>query len=135
MDKEAKTAKEKKPVVKKAEGPEHSRREEIKKEQPKVEVPKSGKAYRVLVKPIISEKATHHAADRKYTFEVATNANKVEIKKAVQEIYGVMPTDVNIINQRGKAVRFGRNYGVQKAVKKAIVTLKKGDNIKLYEGI
>lgn len=94
-----------------------------------------GNAYRVLIRPIISEKATIGASQNKYVFEISTDANKVEIKKAVLEIYGVMPESVNIINQRGKSVRFGRKFGRTKDVKKAVVTLKKGDNIKLYEGI
>ncbi|PLX26362.1 50S ribosomal protein L23 [Candidatus Parcubacteria bacterium] len=94
-----------------------------------------GSAYRVLIRPIISEKATIGASQNKYVFEVYTDANKVEIKKAVLEIYGVMPESVNIINHRGKSVRFGRKFGRTKDVKKAVVTLKKGDNIKLYEGI
>jgi len=96
---------------------------------------KTGQAYRFLLKPIISEKATVGAADGKYTFDVSMDANKVAIKKAILEVYGVEPTEVNIINQRGKTVRFGRKHGRTKNIKKAIVTLRKGDSIKLYEGI
>ncbi|MBT4124383.1 MAG: 50S ribosomal protein L23 [Candidatus Pacebacteria bacterium] len=96
---------------------------------------KAGEAYRFLLRPIISEKATVGAADGKYTFEVSMDANKVAIKKAVEEVYGVVPTDVNIMNKRGKNVRYGRKYGRTKNIKKAIVTLRKGDSIKLYEGI
>ena len=96
---------------------------------------KAGEAYRFLLRPIISEKATVGAADGKYTFEVSMDANKVAIKKAVQEVYGVEPADVNIMNKRGKTVRFGRKHGRTKNIKKAVVTLRKGDSIKLYEGI
>ncbi|MBT4124013.1 MAG: 50S ribosomal protein L23 [Candidatus Pacebacteria bacterium] len=96
---------------------------------------KSGEAYRFLIRPIISEKATVGAADGKYTFEVSMDANKVAIKKAIEEVYGVVPTDINIMNKRGKKVRSGRKYGRTKNIKKAIVTLRKGDSIKLYEGI
>lgn len=91
--------------------------------------------HRVLLKPVISEKATIGASSNKYTFEVAINSNKVEIKKAIKEVYNVAPLSVTIVNQRGKDVRFGRHSGTTKRVKKAIVTLKKGDSIKLYEGI
>lgn len=96
---------------------------------------KSAEAHRFLLKPIISEKATIGAADNKYTFAVSIDANKVAITKAIVEVYGVEPKAVNIINQSGKYVRFGRRFGHTKNIKKAIVTLKKGDSIKLYEGI
>ena len=96
---------------------------------------KAGEAYRFLLRPIISEKATIGASDGKYTFEVSMDANKVAIKKAIEEVYGVMPTDVNIMNKIGKKVRSGRKYGRTKRIKKAVVTLRKGDSIKLYEGI
>lgn len=92
-------------------------------------------AYRVLVKPIISEKTTMGAGLNKYVFEVMANTNKVEIKQAISEAYGVVPLSVNIIKSRGKFVRRGRQTGRTKNIKKAIVTLKKGDSIKLYEGI
>lgn len=92
-------------------------------------------AYRVLLRPIISEKTTMGASLNKYVFEVAPTANKVEIKQAVSEAYGVMPVSVNIIKKKGKKVRRGRHTGRTKDIKKAIVTLKKGDSIKLYEGI
>ncbi|RJQ35602.1 50S ribosomal protein L23 [Candidatus Parcubacteria bacterium] len=94
-----------------------------------------GDAYRILLKPVISEKATISASQNKYVFEVADKANKVEVKKAILEVYGVVPKAVNILNQGGKTVRFGRRVGKTKNIKKAVVTLKKGDSIKLYEGI
>jgi large subunit ribosomal protein L23 len=96
---------------------------------------KNGQAYRFLIRPIISEKATVGAADGKYTFEVSMDANKVAVKKAIKEVYGVEPSDVNIMNKTGKTVRFGRKHGRTKNIKKAVVTLRKGDSIKLYEGI
>lgn len=92
-------------------------------------------AYRVLLNPVISEKATISASENKYTFEVASFSNKVQIKKAIEEAYGVTPVSVNIINQKGKNVRYGRKFGRRSDSKKAIVTLKKGNSIKLYEGI
>ena len=127
---------------------------EVKKEITKVEVKKQpaiksakkvtkpiskksgyGTAYRILLRPVISEKATMGGGDGKYVFEVDIRANKIEVKKAVEEVYGVTPRSVNIINQRGYFVRFGRKQGHTKNIKKAIVTLKKGDSITVYEGI
>ncbi|MBT4648870.1 50S ribosomal protein L23 [bacterium] len=87
------------------------------------------------MRPVISEKATMANQENKYIFEVAIKANKIEIKKAIEEIYGVTPIAVNVMNQRGKFVRFGRKTGRTKDTKKAIVTLKKGDSITIYEGI
>lgn len=92
-------------------------------------------AYKILLRPIISEKATIGTSQNKYVFEVSSKANKVAIKKAVLDAYGVVPQAVNILNKSGKKVRYGRNFGTTKSVKKAVVTLKKGDSIKLYEGI
>lgn len=93
------------------------------------------RAYKVLLKPVISEKATIGVSQNKYAFVVAGNTNKIEIKKAIEEVYNVIPKSINIINTKGKNVRFGRTKGTQKDTKKAIVTLKAGDTIKLYEGI
>ncbi|MFA6307843.1 MAG: 50S ribosomal protein L23 [Patescibacteria group bacterium] len=118
-----------KPVIK------DSTKKSAEKSERKSVTSKNATAYRFLLRPIISEKATVGAADGKYTFEVAIKANKVAIKKAIQEVYGVLPTAVNIINKRGKSVSFGRRHGSTSNIKKAIVTLKKGDSIKLYEGI
>ena len=94
-----------------------------------------GRPAKYLIKPLISEKSTMVHALNKYIFEVSQDANKVEVKKAIQELYNVRPIKVNMIISDGKYVRYGRNYGKTKKVKKAIVTLKKGDSIKLYEGI
>lgn len=92
-------------------------------------------SFKVLRRPLISEKSTIGASLNKYAFAVDGRANKIAIKKAVEDIYGVKPLSVNIINERRRAVRFGRFRGQTKKIKKAIVTLKKGDTIKLYEGI
>lgn len=94
-----------------------------------------GTAYRILLRPLVSEKATIAHAENKYIFEVDVRANKIEVKKAIEEVYGTVPAAVNIINQDGKTVRFGQRKGRTKNVKKAIVTLKKGDSITIYEGI
>jgi large subunit ribosomal protein L23 len=129
-------AEEKKVVAKKPE----EKKATVKKAVKKTTAPKSAKAgygtaYRILMRPVISEKATMANQENKYIFEVAIKANKIEIKKAIEEIYGVTPIAVNVMNQRGKFVRFGRKTGRTKDTKKAIVTLKKGDSITIYEGI
>lgn len=98
-------------------------------------VRKYGNAYRVLIRPLVTEKATNLGAENKYVFEVARNANKIEIAKAITEVYGVKPTGINIIKLRGKNVRYGRVTGRRKDWKKAIVTLPSGQSIKVYEGV
>lgn len=96
---------------------------------------KYANAYRILVKPLITERASILSASNKYIFEVGRDANKIEISKAIEEIYGVSPVKVNIIRMKGKNVRFGRTLGVRKCWKKAIITLSQGENIKVYEGV
>jgi large subunit ribosomal protein L23 len=96
---------------------------------------KYGNAYRVLVKPLITEKASVLGAENKYFFEVSKKANKIEIAKAINDVYGVKPVKVNIIRMSGKNVRYGRVIGKRKGWKKAVVTLKEGDSIKIYEGV
>ena len=66
---------------------------------------------------------------------MSPKVNKIEIKKAIQAVYGVMPLKVNISNLSGKKIRLGRVQGVTKNKKKAIVTLKAGDKIQVYEGV
>ncbi len=96
---------------------------------------KHGNAYKVLVKPLLTEKATILNAENKYLFEVDIKANKVEVKKAIKEVYGIVPTSVNMIKYDGKKVRHGRTTGRKKSWKKAIVTLPKGKTINIYEGV
>ena len=87
--------------------------------------------YDVILKPVISEKSMEDAANKKYTFKVATDANKTEVKKAVEEIFDVEVAKVNIMNVVGKKKRMGRFVGMTAATKKAIVTLT--DNSKEIE--
>jgi large subunit ribosomal protein L23 len=84
--------------------------------------------------PRISEKAIALAENGTYVFDVPTSANKVEIAKAVAEAFKVEVADVNIMIVKGKLKRFKRMLGRQKDVKKALVTLKKGQKIALFEG-
>lgn len=101
----------------------------------KVSSNKSSQAYRVLVRPLISEKASHQQSLNQYFFAVALNANRIEVAKAVKDVYGVSPIKVNIIRSEGKARRIGSTIGRRKDWKKAIVTLPKGKTISLYEGV
>ena len=73
--------------------------------------------------------------ENKYFFEVKKDANKIEIAKAINDVYGVKPVSVNIMRVGGKKVRRGRTFGKRKDWKKDIVTLKKGESIKVYEGV
>ncbi len=85
----------------------------------------------VIVEPLITEKAAMISSENKFTFVVAQSSNKVQIKKAIIEKYGVTPEAVNIVNQSArKETRRGRKVH-KKGMKKAIVTLKKGDTIEL----
>ena len=79
--------------------------------------------YDVILKPVISEKSMEDAQNKKYTFKVATDANKTEVKHAVEEIFDVEVKKVNIMNVVGKEKRMGRYVGKTAATKKAIVTL------------
>lgn len=97
-------------------------------------------AHDIIRKPIISERSMEVTFDRegneikKYTFEVPTSANKVEIKKAVEEVFGVKVAAVNTINVTGKLKRMGRYEGRRASYKKAIVTLAKGSKtIEFFE--
>ena len=79
--------------------------------------------YDVIIKPVISENSMDQAALKKYTFKVAPDANKTEVKHAVEEIFDVEVAKVNIMNVKGKKKRMGRYEGMTSASKKAIVTL------------
>ncbi len=96
---------------------------------------RNGVAYKVLVRPVITEKAADLGVENKYVFAVNPKANKIEVAKAIDELYGVKPLAVNIIKVRGKKVRQGRYIGKRKDWKKAIVTLPAGKTIKVYEGV
>ena len=95
------------------------------------------KAYDIIKKPVLTEKSYDAMADRKYTFEVAIGANKIEIKNAIEEIFeGVKVERVNTMRTMGKIKRQGRTQGRTPEVKKAIVTLKKDSTgIPFFEGM
>ena len=78
----------------------------------------------IILKPVITEKSIQGLADKKYTFKVAPDANKIEIAKSVEELFGVDVAKVNTINLEGKMKRLGVHQGRRASWKKAIVTLK-----------
>ena len=93
-------------------------------------------AYDIILTPVISEQSIDVAADKKYTFKVSTDANKTQVKLAVEEIFGVEVAKVNIMNYDGKVKRMGRNVGRTAAYKKAVVTLtEKSKEIEFFQGL
>lgn len=90
---------------------------------------------RILVRPYVSEKAVHGEAVGRYTFLVRRDANKMHVKKAIFDIYGIHPVSVRLMNMEGKRVRFGRSLGKRQDMKKAIVTLPKGKTISIHSGV
>ena len=93
--------------------------------------------YDIIIRPIITERAMSGAADKKYVFEVARDAGKIEIKKAVEEIFGVKVASVNTLNVSAKAKRMGAGRpGTTCAWKKAYVTLTADSKtIEFFEGM
>ncbi len=88
----------------------------------------------ILIRPVVSEKSYGLAEQGKYTFEVAGEANKIEIRRAVEEQFHVVVTAVNTLWVRGKQRRMGRlPAGRTKRWKKAVVTLQAGDSIDIFE--
>ncbi len=80
-------------------------------------------SYDIILKPVITEASMDMLAEKKYTFKVATDANKIEIKKAVEEIFDVKVEKVTTINMDGKLKRMGRYEGRRASYKKAVVKL------------
>ena len=94
-------------------------------------------AYDIIIRPIITERAMAAVADKKYVFEVAKDAGKIEIKKAVEEIFGVKGKSVNTLNVLGKEKRMGAGRpGTTRAWKKAYVQLTADSKtIEFFEGM
>ncbi|EEQ47751.1 50S ribosomal protein L23 [Selenomonas flueggei] len=88
----------------------------------------------ILVRPLITERTTQLMAEGKYVFVVAKAANKIEIAKAVSEIFKVKVAKVNTVNVIGKKKRMGRTEGKRPDYKKAIVKLAPGETIEFFEG-
>lgn len=91
--------------------------------------------YEVIKKPLVTEKGTRLQESAKYLFEVAMEANKQEIKEAVEHNFNVKVKAVNVMRVPGKMKRVGRRYGQSSPWKKAIVTLEAGNKIQLFEGV
>lgn len=103
----------------------------------------------IIKRPLLTEKSTilretggndqpaleDEDLAQKIVFEVAKDANKIEIRHAIQSLFNVTVTDVHTMLVRGKRKRLGRFIGRRPALKKAIVTLKAGDNIEFFEGV
>jgi large subunit ribosomal protein L23 len=87
----------------------------------------------ILRRPVLTEKSTHGVETRNtYVFEVSRTANRIQIRKAVEELFGVKVLKVNIRNRKGKPKRVGRSLGYGKSRKEAIVTLRQGDKLDIY---
>ena len=92
--------------------------------------------YDIIIKPLITEESMDAMAEKKYTFKVDKRANKSEIKKAVEKIFGVKVKKVNTMNMTGKQKRMGVNVGRRPNWKKAIVTLTEDSKeIEFFEGM
>lgn len=90
----------------------------------------------IIIKPVITEKSMAGAVEKKYTFKVAKTAGKIEIAKAVEEIFGVQVKKVNTLNVRGRYRRQGRTGGYTPSWKKAVVTLTEDSKtIEFFEGM
>ena len=92
-------------------------------------------ATSTLIAPVVTEKTAQLSDRGIVSFFVAPNANKVAIRQAFRELYKVTPVKVNIINVRGKAVRFGRVTGKRNNMKKAHIFLPKGTRVDIFEGV
>lgn len=101
------------------------------RESKKLDLPqgKDPRFYKIIEKPVQTEKAVGSARQNKYVFKVGRKTNKIEIRKAIEKIYEVKVKDVKIINTFGKKKQVGRFEGWKPGFKKAVVTLKKGQAI------
>lgn len=96
-------------------------------------------ATQIVLRPVISEKSMDSTSRQKYTFAVAEDANKLQIKAAVQELFKVTVLSVNVMTMKPKEKsrnrRRGRQVGYTSSWKKAVVTVKAGDSIEFFEGV
>jgi large subunit ribosomal protein L23 len=95
-------------------------------------------SYSAIVRPVVSEKSTVLGDQGKYVFEVAPTANKIQIKAAIEAVFAnrkVQVASVNILHVSGKMRRRGRSSGMTRSWKKAVVTLKAGQRLDLFEGV
>ncbi len=93
-------------------------------------------AQDIIIKPIVTEKSMSVLQENKYTFKVAKGANKIEIAKAAEELFGVKVKSVNTMNCRGRSKRVGMNRGTTPSWKKAVITLAEGSKtIEFFDGM
>jgi large subunit ribosomal protein L23 len=95
----------------------------------------SSRAHAVLLSPYVSEKAAVAESFGTYTFIVARSATKPAIYQAIKDVYGVSPASVRMIHLEGKQIRSGRNTAQRSNWKKAMITLPKGQSIRIHEGV
>ncbi|HZC30017.1 MAG TPA: 50S ribosomal protein L23 [Gaiellaceae bacterium] len=88
----------------------------------------------ILIRPVISEKSYEQITQNKYTFKVHKDAHKTQIRQAVEQLFDVTVLDVNVLKVQAKPKRRGLHRGVRPAWKKAVVQLKQGDSIEIFEG-
>ncbi|KKR35131.1 MAG: 50S ribosomal protein L23 [Candidatus Magasanikbacteria bacterium GW2011_GWA2_40_10] len=108
---------------------------ESKAKEVKVKLANHSLAYKILVKPLVTEKSAIAESKNKYSFVVVKSANKNQIKTAIAEVYGVKPLHVNVANMEGRRVRFGKSMGRRNDYKKAIITLPAGKSIDIHSGV
>lgn len=105
------------------------------KEKKEITIEGIMRARDIILRPIISEKSYDQIEQKKYTFEVHPKARKIEIGKAIEEIFNVSVKKVNTSTMTGKKRRQGYTSGRSKNWKKAVVTIKEGDHIEFFEGL
>ena len=88
----------------------------------------------ILIKPVVSEKSYHQITESRYTFKVHPDAHKTQIRQAVEELFDVKVVSVNVVKMPAKPKRRGLIKGTRSGWKKAIVELKAGDKIEIFEG-
>ncbi len=88
----------------------------------------------ILIKPVVSEKSYHQITENRYTFKVHKDAHKTQVRQAVEELFDVKVTRVNIVKVQAKPKRRGATRGMRPGWKKAIVELKAGDTIDIFQG-
>ena len=88
----------------------------------------------ILIKPVVSEKSYNQITENRYTFKVHKDAHKTQVRQAVEELFDVTVTSVNIVKMPAKPKRRGMIKGTRPGWKKAIVELKPGDTIEIFEG-
>ncbi len=96
---------------------------------------KSTISNKILIRPLISEKAAIAEQDGVYVFVVDNRANKYQVKEAIKEVYGIMPKKVRIVNVEGKKTYAGRMQGKRSDWKKALVKMPKGKTLNIHEGV